>query len=176
MFRPKEDYDMPDPFEYAKRVRKVPNNNPDHMVARFTLSQPDPPKEPLTRRQVGRALHRAACRAQVVGTVYEREDKAWRRGGKYDLVVTLPVAIHGSSLDVVEFMRAMEKKHQWLYGLMQPGYTLRTLATWGGKPGDIVKPKSQRYTRFGRKRARTEETEGKKEPPFNSINPRPKLA
>ncbi len=166
MFRPKENYDMPDPFDAKNqfyRCRLVDANYVDYQVAMFTLGQPNDTEQPLTRSTVGRALHRAACEANVVGTVYERETKVWKRGCKYDVQCTLAVAIHGRVLAVSEFMDMMAKTKPKLHRLIKPGYKLRSIRALGGKAGDIVgAPRGQRYTRFGRKEAEPCPVGGKK--------------
>ena len=157
MFLPEETFDMPDPFDVRNqpiRRRRADCEHLDHVVGRFTLSQPKPPSKALTRSEVGRALHRIACEAKVLGTVYEGEIKVWRKGCKFDVVPTLPVAIHGKPLAVSKFMRLMETKASMLDKLIKPGDTLkvRTIAALGGKPGDHVgAPKGKRYTLFGRR-------------------------
>ncbi len=155
MFRPQESYDMKDPFDPKNqpiRVRRADYVGLDHMIGKFTLSQPVDPEKRLTRSQVGRALHRTACSANVLGTVYEKETKVWKRGCKFDMVATLSVAIHGTPVAISDFMRSIAKKHPSLDKLIQRGYKIRTAAAWGGKPGDIMKPAhGQRYTRFGRR-------------------------
>ena len=155
MFRPKESYDMPDPF--APRLRRptaADYTHMDHMVAKFTFKHQQNPKEPISRSQAARALHPLAREAGVLGTIYEQTTKVWKRNCKYDLEYCLRVAIHGSNPAIDHFLKLMRDKLPAYHVLVQPGFKLRTVAAFGGKPGDIMKPPgSKRYSKFGRKSA-----------------------
>ncbi len=151
MFRSQPTYDAEDPF--APRVTRGQwGNGGDDMVATFTISQPDPPDKPLSRTMAGRALHRSACAAGVVGTVYEQSTKVWKRNCTFDMKLSLRISIHGATLQVAKFMDLFEANHPEMKRRMERGYKFRPLAEFGGKPGDLLMaPRGRRCTKFGRR-------------------------
>ena len=163
MFRPEESYDMPDPFDpyEVRRPKAADYINIDAMVGKFELAQPKAPQKNLTHRDVGVALHQLAKECGVLGTVYERRTKVWSRGNcRCEEKMTLPVAIHGTAVAIGDFLQGMTTRVAALDKLIIRGSVkVRTMATYGGKPGDVIgSPGSLRYTKFGR---RPTDTKGK---------------
>ena len=148
---------MPDPFELAQRRfrdsrKRTDYINQDDRVGKFELSQPTT-RDPLTRRDIGVRLHRIAADAGVLGTVYERRRKEWKVGCSYVEKVTLHVAVHGTGFAISAFLEGMREKRPSLHKLVVCGSVkIRTVASFGGKPGYVmVPPGGQRYTKFGRR-------------------------
>ncbi len=155
MFRPVESYDAPDPFAPANRrpFTSVDFVNPDARVGMFELAQAKHPSKPLTRASIGRQFHHLAKDVGVVGTVYEKMTSLWRSGCRKEVVKTFVVSVHGTALAIGDFMEGRTTRTPNLDKLVIPGTSRnRTIATFGGKPGDIMTPPGgRRFTKFGKK-------------------------